>query len=70
LKEYKQALLAERDRFGRAFVTTALTYALTRPVGVIDGDVVDGISKQVEDDDFRFHTVIHAIVGSRLFLTK
>jgi hypothetical protein len=70
LKEYKQALLAERDRFGRAFVTTALTYALTRPVGVIDADVVDEIFKQVENDEFRVHSVIHAIAGSRLFLTK
>ena len=70
LKEYKQALLAERDRFGRAFVTTALTYALTRPVGVIDADAVDEIYKQLEKDEFRVHSVIHAIVGSRLFLTK
>jgi hypothetical protein len=70
LKEYKQALLAESDRFGRAFVTTALTYALTRPVGVIDADAVDEIYKQLENDEFRVHSVIHAIVGSRLFLTK
>jgi len=70
LKEYKQALLAERDRFGRAFVTTALTYALTRPVGVIDADAVDEIYKQLENDEFRVHSVIHAIVGSRVFLTK
>ena len=70
LKEYKQALLAERDRFGRAFVTTALTYALTRPVGVIDADAVDEIYKQLENDEFRVHSVIHAIAGSRLFLTK
>ena len=70
LKEYKQALLAERDRFGRAFVTTALTYALTRPVGVIDADAVDEIYKQLEYEEFRVHSVIHAIVGSRLFLTR
>jgi|GEM_PF-2713072 len=70
LKEYKQALLAERDRFGRAFVTTALTYALTRPVGVIDAEAVDEIYKQLENDEFRIHSVIHAIAGSRLFLTK
>lgn len=70
LKEYKQALLAERDRFGRAFVTTALTYALTRPVGVIDADAVDEIYKQLENDEFRVHSVIHAITQSRLFLTK
>ena len=70
LKEYKQALLAERDRFGRAFVTTALTYALTRPVGVIDADAVDEIYKQLENDEFRIHSVIHAITQSRGFLTK
>lgn len=70
LKEYKQSLLAERDRFGRAFVTTALTYALTRPVGVIDADAVDEIYKQLENDGFRVHSVIHAITGARLFLTK
>ena len=70
LKEYKQSLLAERDLFGRAFVHTMLTYALTRPVGVIDADTVDDIYAQLEKDEFHFHSVIHAIAESRLFLTK
>ncbi len=51
-------------------MTTALTYALTRPVGVIDADAVDEIYKQLENDEFRVHSVIHAITQSRLFLTK
>lgn len=70
LKEYKQALLAERDRFGRAFVTTALTYALTRPVGVIDRETLDEIYQQLKTGDFRIQSVIHGITQSRLFLTK
>ena len=70
LEEYKKAMLEERDRFGHAFITQMLTYALTRPVGVIDRATVEDIYRQLERDDFRIQTVVHAIVNSDLFLTK
>jgi hypothetical protein len=70
LAEYKEALLAERDLFGRAFVHTMLTYALTRPVGVIDDEAIDAIFKKLKQDKFRIRSVVHGIVDSPLFLTK
>jgi len=70
LAEYKEALLAERDLFGRAFVHTMLTYGLTRPVGVIDDDAIDAIFKKLKQDKFRIRSVVHGIVDSPLFLTK
>ena len=70
LKEYKQAMLMERDRLGRAFAHTMLTYALTRPVGVIDRETLDEIYQQLKAGDFRIQSVIHGITQSRLFLTK
>jgi len=70
LADYKKALLAERDLFGRAFVHTMLTYALTRPVGVIDEDAIDEVFKKLKKDGFRIRSVIHGIVDSPLFLTK
>jgi len=70
LKEFKQAMLTERDRLGRAFAHTMLTYALTRPVGVIDRETLDEIDQQLKTGDFRIQSVIHGITQSRLFLTK
>ena len=70
LKEFKQAMLMDRDSLGRAFAHTMLTYALTRPVGVIDRETLDEIDQQLKAGDFRIQSVIHGITQSRLFLTK
>ena len=47
-----------------------LTYALTRPVGVIDRETLDEIYQQLKTEDFRIQSIIHGITQSRLFLTK
>lgn len=68
--EFKKALLAEKDRFTRAFTEKMLTYALGRPVGYTDRKSIDQIVAIVKKQDYRMQSVIQAIVASELFQTK
>jgi hypothetical protein len=72
-QEFKQALLAEKERFVRGFVEKMLAYALGRPVGATDGSTVDDIIKTLEtpdQDKYRLQSLIQAIVASQAFQTK
>jgi hypothetical protein len=76
LQEYKQALLAEKERFVRGFVEKMLTYALGRSVGATDRGTVDEIVKALEpetakdEDRYRLQALLQAIVASPVFQTK
>lgn len=70
LAEYKQALLAEKERFVRGFTKKMLTYALGRSVGATDRQTVEGIIKKVERDDYRMQSLVQAIVASEAFRMK
>jgi hypothetical protein len=70
LEEYKAALLKHKDKFARAFCVKLLTYALGRPVGYTDHEVVDGLMAAQKKDDYRIQAFIHAIVASEPFTTK
>ena len=43
LEEYKAGLMAQKDKFARAFSVKLLTYALGRPVGYTDHELVDSL---------------------------
>ena len=70
LVDYKQALLAEKDRFVRGFTQKLLTYALGRSVGATDREMVDGIVKQLERDQYRMQSLLQAVVASEAFRMK
>lgn len=70
LEEYKAGLMAQKDKFARAFSTKLLTYALGRPVGYTDHEVVDSLAAALKKNDYRFQPLIHAIVASEPFNTK
>jgi hypothetical protein len=76
LGEFKQALLAEKDRFIRGFVEKVLTYALGRPVGAADRGTVDEIIQSMEPRDsreperYRMQSLIQAIVACQAFQMK
>jgi hypothetical protein len=69
-EEFKEALLAEKDRFARAFTQKMLTYAIGRPVGYTDTATVDTITKKLTAEQYQMQTLIQAIVMSEPFLTK
>lgn len=70
LEEYKTLLLQQKDRFARAFTSKMLTYALSRPVGYADHEVVDSLTAALKKDDYRIQSLVRGIVASEPFLTK
>jgi mono/diheme cytochrome c family protein len=70
LEEYKLGLMAQKDRFARAFSMKLLTYALGRPVGYTDHDLVDSLTDVLKKDDYRIQSLVYAIVASEPFGTK
>ncbi len=70
LAEYKAALLKQKDRFARAFSAKLLTYALGRPVGYTDREVLDSLVGVLKQRDYRLQSLIQAIVASEPFRTK
>lgn len=70
LAGYKAALLAEKERFIRAFSEKLLTYALGRPVGYVDNATLEQITTSAARSDYRLQDLIQAVVFSEPFLTK
>ncbi len=70
LAEYKSGLLSQKDKFARAFTVKLLTYALGRPVGYSDRELVDSLLATLQENDYRIQPLIHAIVASEPFVTK
>ena len=70
LEEYKAGLMTQKDKFARAFSTKLLTYALGRPVGYTDHEVVDSLTAALKKSDYRLQPLLHAIVSSEPFNTK
>jgi Protein of unknown function (DUF1592)/Protein of unknown function (DUF1588)/Protein of unknown function (DUF1585)/Protein of unknown function (DUF1595)/Protein of unknown function (DUF1587) len=70
LEEYKAGLMAKKDKFARAFSTKMLTYALCRPIGYTDRNLVDALTEELRRNDYRIQSLIYAIVGSEPFNTK
>ena len=70
LDEYKAILMTQKDRFARAFAVKLLTYALGRPVGYTDHEVVDSLVVALKKNDYRIQSLIHGIVESEPFRTK
>ena len=70
LEEYKAGLMGQKDKFARAFAAKMLTYALGRPVGYTDHDLIDSLTDVLKKNDYRIQSLIHAIVASEPFNTK
>jgi hypothetical protein len=70
LEGFKAALLDERERFVRAFSEKLLTYALGRPVGYVDHQVVDQLCRALADNDLRIRSLVQAVVACEPFQTK
>jgi len=70
LEEYKAGLMKQKDQFARAFSVKLLTYALGRPVGYADREVVNGLVAALKKDGYRMQSLVYAIVASEPFQTK
>ncbi|MDA7888601.1 DUF1592 domain-containing protein, partial [Akkermansiaceae bacterium] len=68
--EFKDAILAEKDRFARGLAGHLLSFALGRELGVADGLALDEIATATAKDGYRIQTLLREIVLSEPFLSK
>ena len=70
LDEYKVGLMTSKDKFAHALTAKLLTYALGRPIGYTDRELLDSMVDTLKKDDYHIQSLIHAIVASEPFRTK
>lgn len=70
LPEFKRILLEEKPKFLKGFTEKLLAYALGRPVGATDQELVSGILSDTAKEEQRLQAMIQAIVASRAFQTR
>ena len=68
--EFKDSILAEKDRFTRGFAGHLLSFALARELSPIDEIALDKIAEQTATDGYRIQTLLKQVVLSQPFLTK
>ncbi|MEM7474348.1 MAG: DUF1592 domain-containing protein, partial [Planctomycetota bacterium] len=68
--EFKDAILADKNRFTRALAGHLLSFALARKLGPADQIALDEITKNVANDDYKMQTLIREIVLSQPFRNK
>lgn len=68
--EFKDAILAEKDRFAEAFAGHLLSFALARPLDASDSLALEQIAHATAADDYRIQTMIKQIVLSEPFRHK
>ena len=67
---FKDAILEEKERFVRAFASHLMAYALGRPVAPADAPSLDAIVAATVENEFRIHSLIHALVQSPSFRSR
>ena len=70
IEEFKDAILAEKDRFTRAFASHLLSFALARELDAADSPALDQIARDAAADDYRIRSLIKLVVQSAPFLHK
>ena len=64
--QFKQLLLADRDKVARAFIEQLSTYALRRVLTVDDSDDIDKIEEEAKKNDYRVKDIVRAVALSEL----
>ncbi|MFP6618580.1 MAG: DUF1592 domain-containing protein [Pirellulaceae bacterium] len=68
--EFKDAILAEKDRFTRAFAEHMLSFALGREATAADAPALDLITTRTRAADYHLQTLIHEVTQSAPFLSN
>lgn len=68
--EFKDAILAEKDRFHKAFAKHLLSYALSRKVVAGDTPALAKITETSAEDGYKLRTLIRQVVLSKPFLDE
>ncbi|MDF1756399.1 MAG: DUF1592 domain-containing protein [Verrucomicrobiales bacterium] len=67
---FKDAILAEKDRFARAFAGHLLSFALARELGPADQPSLDRIAEAAMEDNYKIQTLMKELILSESFLSK
>ena len=70
LPEFKRIMVDEKARFYKGFTEKLLAYALGRPAGAADRELVNGILESTAKEEHRLQAMVQAIVASRAFRTR
>jgi len=65
--QFKQLLLADRERFLKAFVEHLCTYGLRRVLTVDDREAVQSIVEEARRGEYRLKDIVRAVAVSDLF---
>lgn len=65
--QFKQLLMADRDRVARAFIEHLCTYALRRVLTVDDRDDIQSIVETARQKQYRLQDIVRAVAISDLF---
>lgn len=68
--EFKDAILAEKDRFARGFAAHLLAYSLGRELAAADSPALDRIAEASAEDGYRLRALMKQIVLSAPFRHK
>ena len=68
--QFKDAILAEKDRFTRALAGHLLSFALARELGAADQIALDKITAATAGDDYKMQTLLRQVVLSEPFQSK
>ena len=68
--EFKDAILAEKDRFTRGFAGHLLSFALARELNASDQLALDQIAAATARDGYKIQTVLKQVILSEPFLSK
>ena len=67
---FKDAILAEKDRFVRALAGHLLSYGLARELGVADQIALDQIAKATVADGYKIQTLLKQVILGKPFQSK
>jgi hypothetical protein len=70
IDEYKSILLADKDQLARSLIQKLLVYATGADIQFADREVVEQLVAKSRDSGYRFRSLVHEIVQSRVFLNK
>lgn len=68
--EFKDAILAEKDRFARGLAGHLLSFALARELTAADSPALDDITTKTAADGYRLQTMIREVIVSQPFRMK
>jgi hypothetical protein len=70
IQEYKQLLLADRERIAEALAGKLFSYATGANVELADREDIRAIVKSARENNYGFRTLIHTVISSPAFRQK